>query len=1410
MRLKRLDLFGFKSFADRTLFDFGSDTLTGVVGPNGCGKSNVVDAIRWVLGEQRAKSMRGSEMADVIFKGSSSRPSLSVAEATLVLDNSSGRLEERGEEVSITRRVFKSGEGEYLVDGERVRLKDVREMLFDTGLGSRGYSVLEQGKIDAVLSANPLERRRIFEEAAGISRYRQRKHEAELRLKRVDADLARLDDVLAELTSRVRSLKIQAGKAERYVEAKEQWTSERRRLLQHRLVQHDGELSELRERLTGFEVATEELRGAREECEGDFAAREREGQSLTAEVERLTSDSGRLEGDGRALDERRTQLSARIHSLRLAGQEESERAEELASKLGEREGELGRVAHEAHEAAERAEAGTGELEAVVETARELEERYRTLSKDVEGQNERVLELLHQKTEAQNTVRHLEDARLPADEREKRVRARLEEARRSVADVEREEEEAKAAIGRSEEALTDADHRRREVAAELEILERTLAEVEAEKNELSLERTRVQSQIEFLLDRERDLEALDETARRVLQELSGTESAEGLEQSPVDPNDVVGLVADRLRTDTEHARALDAVLGERAHALVLHDRDAALRVARWLAASERGQLPLVVREGLTTPSQAAQDPQQTQHSEQAPDETPTLQAPNADDPVDPAETAADEGRQASLDDPRGEAPAEQEEEILAPWAAKLLAQFDAPEPRPQAALSVEPEPVTASPVVEGDDATEQGSRAETDRQDRAAIESDPRVLGSLVDYVTAEAGCEALRTLLCGGVFLASDLEAALALAARYDGARFVTLQGELVDAAGVLAGQRSLTQGAVGRRSSAAELEGEVRALDERLSASAARTAELDERRESVRLAAEQARQELDLARQVLAQAQAQHATAEARRADLAAGARGLEQESDRLTEEMQRLSGDLDAARERKTQVEADFERENTTLTELTLRRREVEGERDRAVRERGEKETERARVQEQLTALTRRKNDLERTLEETRFELERARRLAAEHEQEAEGGEEELEGLAAQSAELLTKRGELEERLREARQVAEASREAVEAVRRRSDEVTRKLEQTAEATTTTRLDLQRVELAREEVLARAQEELDLGPADLVRGFEPDEALSSGSALDALEAEVRELKSKLDRLGPVNMEAMAELEEVGSRLTFLEEQRKDLAQSQAALRETVRTIDAESRRLFLETFEEVRGNFQRIFRQLFGGGRADVVLAEGEDVLDAGVEIVARPPGRELLSIALLSGGQRTMTALALLFAVFEARPSPFCVLDEVDAALDDANIERFLGMLDGYRTTTQFVVVTHNKGTMTACQRLYGVTMETKGVSRQVTVELDEVEAWSSPAELGDAGANGQGANGAAAKEAPASEPAAAIDLESGEPVVELVPARAEEASGAEEGSPAVGASLEDRNGDQDDQLERRAAEVHDAEPEALPETS
>lgn len=1265
MRLRRLELFGFKSFADRTVFEFGTNSLTGVVGPNGCGKSNVVDSVRWVLGETRPTSMRGAEMTDVIFKGSASRPGLAVAEVTLILDNGANVLADRGAEVSITRRVFKSGEGEYLIDGQKVRLKDVREMLYDTGLGSRGYSVLEQGKIDAVLSANPLERRRIFEEAAGISRYRQRKVETELRLKRVAEDLARLDDVIGELASRVRSLKIQAGKAERWNEAKTEWSNERSRLLRHRLWQVDRDLSALREAIGALETQEHELRVERARAEDEVGSRERETGTLTAEIERLALEIGRMSGDGRALDERRAQLSGRVASWRSSATDESERAQKLATTLATRAAELATLSGDRGKLAARAETSQTESRTRKETLSALETSYRDQRAQAARLEEQVLALLSERTSLENRVVSLTQAQRSASEQSARVRERLDVARANSQAMRASEGQAGERVTQSQGALASHDERRKDLARRMQDLATQGTTLEREKNQLELERAKAQSRVEFLLARERDLEELSRGARRVLSEAEkagapGSSGSAG--HSSVAAGDLVGLLADHLRTDTAHARALDAVLAARGSALVVKDGDAAQRIAAWLVANQAGQVGLL-------------------------------------------------------------------------FAGSSDAKSDA-----------------------------QAARARTQLLKLEGAEAE-LVQGRLREHVRASEGCERLAELLLADVWLARDLDAALALAQRHPGLRFATPDGQLVDAAGVLAGTRELAQGAIGRRSSADELNVEIASLTQRVQTIEARRNEIAKERVALQKEWERSSQELETLRRALGEAQTELATSSARLRDLVAAERALENEIGAHEHEAERVAKELEQAQTRLESARSNYERENTRLVEIARARGTTEEERDALARESARADLEAAQAKAELDGLVRRLSDLERMQAETKAEHERAERLAKEHAENARAGAAEIEELGHKSAALLEGRAQLEQQVAELKQLADGGREAVDLTRARAAQVTRALEEHARELSDRRLERQRLELVRGEVLVRAQEELQLDELGLKTDFTPDESLASVEALEELETRVRELKGQLDKLGPVNLEAVAELSEVGGRLEFLQKQRADVEESRAQLDLAVQTIDGESKRLFTETFETVRGNFQRIFRQLFGGGRADVTLEENVDLLDAGVEIVARPPGRELLSIGLLSGGQRTLTALALLFAVFEARPSPFCMLDEVDAALDDANVERFLSMLGGYRGTTQFVVVTHNKATMTACDSLYGVTMETKGVSRQVSVELGDVDRWAGNA----------AADAPAVSVKPAAAPRRAVDAESGEPVVELIPKRADEAASAPAGEEA-----------------------------------
>jgi chromosome segregation protein len=1197
MRLTRLELFGFKSFADRTVLEF-EHGLTGIVGPNGCGKSNVVDAVRWVLGERRPTSMRGAEMTDVIFKGSASRPAMSVAEVTLVLDNDCGTIEDHGPEVSISRRVFKSGEGEYMIDGSKVRLKDLRDMLFDTGLGSRGYAILEQGKIDAVLSADAMERRSIFEEAAGISRFRQRKKEAESRLKSVARDMVRLEDVVRELERRQRSLKIQAGKAERYVAAREEWTTEGTRYARHQLARLTDEMMSLTDKLGLIEGRGQELRALREAAEGDVGAREREQLTLTAELERLGAQASEVAGDLRALDERRSQLSSRVQAWKDSASTETIRAQELEVRVEQRETELHSVTSKLGELETQAKEAETRVTSQGEKAKQAFEAYRDARQSFGAQNDVVLGLLHERTRAQNSKKHLGASLAPLAARATRGEDRLAEARENLSGAVQQLTADEAAKEKATADATVLGERREELNTNLESAKRDLGEANGERRRLELEAARLSTRVESLLDWTNEREGLDSGTRALFEKGADAGIQEG---------GLSGLVADHLRCASEHAAALSASLGAWSEAVVLKDPERAEGLVQWLRDKEHGLARLATVPGFA-------------HSART-------------------------------------------EELKAAFAA---------------------------------------------------LGDTTGVVGPLRDYVDTNEGFSTLADHLIGDTYLVETTALAVRLAAKIPGLRCVTLMGDVATAAGLVGGSRDAQDGAVGRRALAAELEVELASLNaantkasDHADACLARTEVLQRELASARDGAHDARARA-------AKLESSVSGGKRRVRDLEEGAEIYLKESGKLEEEQSRIANELAEVATTLGEVNSRFDLENVALEGLDVRRRELEGARDESSRQEGQARIEWTRLSGEFAGEKRRADHLASSLLENRSELERTQTMKLEHAESATEGASEFEKLGQQRVIMLAKRGDLDGKLRELRERDTAGREIMDELRRRADAVTRELEGLMDESGKRQLDKQRVELSREELLRRSEEEFKLDYEALTLDFEADEELSVENALDALASAVGGLKRNLDRLGPVNLEAVSELEEVTERLDFLIDQRRDLNESRRALEETIEKINVESERLFLEAFHEIRGNFQSIFRKLFGGGKADIILEADVSPLEAGIEIYARPPGRENLPIGLLSGGQRTMIALALLFAVFEARPSPFCMLDEVDAALDDANIDRFLKMIGLFRDMSQFIVVTHNKGSMAECDALYGITMQPRGISRHVVMELADVDEF------------------------------------------------------------------------------------------------
>ncbi|MSR62353.1 MAG: chromosome segregation protein SMC [Planctomycetes bacterium] len=1194
MRLKRLELFGFKSFAERMVLDFSSP-VTGIVGPNGCGKSNVVDAVRWVLGETRPTSMRGGEMTDVIFKGSASRPALSVAEVTLVLDNAENDLDGRGAEVSVTRRVYRSGEGEYLIDGGIVRLKDVREMLYGTGLGSRGYSVLEQGKIDAILSANALERRAIFEEAAGISRYRARKKETEARLERVQADCLRLDDVLTELERRRRSLKIQAGRAQRFVEARDAWQSEGKRLAQHQVHTLRSELAALDGALAAAEQEGEELRAQRSAAEQEISMRGGEQQSLQAGIERANADAAETSAELRGLDERRMQLGERAQAARRAAQEEGARSGELERRLTARLEE----ARVAEEHIRELEGATREAEARAQIlAREvvtLEANLGTLAKSHEAQSSAVLKLLHARSTDQNQVQALERARGLLFERLARSSARGEELRAQLGGGRGEEasraNELEGLVG----VLAGLEEERSGVLGEAQGLESQRSGLETRRNALEVEIARLSSRVEALRDWEEERAGLESGARELFR-------ARERGEEPALSAELAGLFADHLHPDSRHARALDAALGLRAQAVVTRSTEAALAIVGWLRARSSGRVSLVLPES---------------------------------------------------------------------WSGALA-----------------------------------------ERALPGALAAESGIFGRLHEFARPEPEFAPLAQALLGDALLVRDLASALELVARFPEWRFVTAEGDLVDAAGLSGGYQEVTHGPLGRRSTAAELDTQRARLEQELSALELELERLgqhqNEKAERLRVLGASLQRSLER-RQRLASGLA---ALRARLEELGHALELAEAEQRERAQERGQLEAELEELRTRLAVGEEQLTRERAALVELEQARAAVEGERDQRARDEARARVEASSLVERLEAHRRERTQRTRAAEELRTELGRSQRLVTEHARSAEQGEAAAAALLLERDVLLERRGALDQELTVLRAREREARAALEQTRAGREELTQRLERALGALSERRLECQRLELAREEVVRRAREDFALALEELPTDFAAEAELAERAALETLGTRVRSLKESLDELGAVNLEAVSELKEVDERHGFLHGQRTDLEDSRKTLGDTLRRLNEESERMFLEAFEQIREHFKTLFRQLFGGGKADITLMEGASVLDAGIEIMARPPGREVLPISLLSGGQRTMTALAILFAVFRAQPSPFCILDEVDAALDDANIGRFLHLLEASVDGTQFIVVTHNKGTMAACQMLYGVTMAVRGVSHVVSVELAQVD--------------------------------------------------------------------------------------------------
>ena len=1164
MKLRALRLHGFKSFADRTEIAF-NDGITAVVGPNGCGKSNISDAVRWVLGEQRPTAIRGAKMEEAIFQGSVNRRQVGRASVSVEFSNEDGAFSLPFGVVEIARTVYRDGGSDYFLNRAGCRLRDVQEACRDTGLGANAYTVIEHRMIDAILSDRAEERRGLFEEAAGIGKYKDRRRKASRGLERAGVDLQRLQDVIGEVEKKVRSLARQKGKAERYRGLRKRRLDVEVTIAKHRLAELGTRLEEIRAALGGGEeraaalrarVETEELRV--ESLKTRQLESERARTAAATHVDSLRSELVRWERECAVAREGAAHARRRIEQIGLERSDATALLDECRAEIAD--------------LAARGKAREGENVDLLERVGIQEERTRDAGEEVRRARREAAEIEAGERRSARLLARLQGEADAADARAADLEGRLSELVAELAEAREalvtmvsqgdlfadrlEELQVEARLGR--ERLEAC---RGEVAHAREALERARAdEMRAQERHgvLSARRTALERM-------ERDREGVGPAARALLAD---------------PPEGVVGILADLITVDAGHTRAVEAVLGGRLRGVVVRDSGAAERVAEWFRREWQGGGGLLL--------------------------LPLDRVPAGDAAGSLLGSVAAGGEGGS-------------------WARALLRDFELVAPSVRSVCGAR----GAARVAADGAWVELGGmlRLGNPRGTDGLLERKARLLD-----LGAAAGAAKVR--LEGIAAVRAEEEARLAL-----------LEEALAGARASLEGAEDAWRIARSEQSACEDrkLRGErlVRDLDERCSSvreALERTGELarEKRQEGARTVRE------------LAQGRAVREAASAALRRVEAELEEAQGASSRLAVARARLEGEISRIRDRESGMERQARAAEARLAGLEAEEQELRASerRAQAVLDAGGRESE--RLSGALESEARKLRRRDQALEELHTRLAEGERRVRDVRSDERAAVEERHGLELEKQEVQGRAGGIRDRL-------------------------------------------------ETEWGRSLEWL-FGEAREVEGDEAE--LLAGHA---------EIVRALERIGPVNMLAVEEHEEERARLAFLTRQRDDLLEACEDLRSAIREINTTAVKLFRNSFSAIRDNFRDTFLRLFEGGQCDLRLHDSEDPLKTAIEIHAAPRGKRRQSIELLSGGERALTALALLFAIYLVKPSPFCVLDEVDAPLDEANIERFVRLLNDLKGKTQFVVITHNPRTIEAADWIYGVTMEEPGVSSIVGVRLD-----------------------------------------------------------------------------------------------------
>lgn len=1173
-------LCGFKSFADKTEFEFG-DGVTVVVGPNGCGKSNIVDAVKWVLGEQSAKSLRGGQMLDVIFNGANSRKSMGMAEVTLVFENTRGLINSDLNEIAVTRKLYRSGESEYLLNKQTCRLKDIREMFMDTGVGADAYSIIEQGKVEVLLQSTKQDRRSIFEEAAGVSKYNARKREALRKLERTDQNLLRLADIISELEKRLRSIKYQAGKARNYQEYMG-------RLRDLRLNQFLAEYYQLQENSSSLQQQLDrredELAGiitAEEKAQARLSELEYEIDQLTSQMRQTENQILQCTSQITAQEERIEQGNNRSRELQEFFTRSRKQLQEQRQRCRQLKNSLTLDQKEIEEAQKQLSEQQSQLDEMQNTRQELALRLNDSHAQVEDEKSGLLDIVRRTAQLHNEISTLDTKREGLSGQKNRLNDRWGQ-------IHTELEGLLTTRVRLEEKLQIIKELLNDCRGQLEEQRQQLAKVNQEKLSCSEDlaaakeyRSGLLSRQQLLADLEVKLEGVDQGVRQILQAKKQDESKFYY---------VKGMVADLLRAEIKYAAIIDAALADKAQHLVVTDSEAILQDQENLQ-ELKGRVQMICLDRLP---------------------------------------AFKDG-------------------------------FD--------------------------------------------FSGYPEVKGKLIDLVDFAPDSQQLAWQLLGKTILVDNMEAALRLARLApSGYRWVTLAGQVLEADGTVHwGPPTAQAGLVSRKSELRQLAQSISETNERITELAAQAQQYTHQTEHLEKNLQEMRTAIyeNNTEEIETRSQLEQADQNIKR---------LKQEQPLITSEIESLESQIQEA----LNLQSTSQQSLNDLQSVNQQRQEQINQLEEVIRKLSD---EQSILQEQITnmkvslgqtqqrrvalveKITRQKLQLqqdEHSAHALQSNLNEAQENYNTTQRNILSAETKIAELFLTRQEQQENSGQLGVQIEQRRQEKEHLVEFVHHQNQQRQQLQQKLHEE-------QMQLSENRLRGENLVDRAQEELGLNLSEKYESYQYQQI-----DWQAVADEISELRQKIERLGNVNLDAIGEQQELEGRLHHLLEQTGDLNDSKRQLEQLIERINNESKELFMKNFETIRAHFTELFRKLFGGGKADIVLEDPENILECGIEIIARPPGKQLQSISLLSGGEKTMTAAALLLAIFRSKPSPFCLLDEVDAALDEANIERFTLIVQEFLADSQFIIITHSRRTMAIGDTIYGITMQEQGVSKKVSVRF------------------------------------------------------------------------------------------------------